>query len=239
MQKNNTNNTKIKKLEDSLISKIAAGEVIERPASIVKELVENSIDSGATQITINVVKAGKSMISISDNGCGMTHDDAILSFERHTTSKIQDVNDLFSINTLGFRGEALASIASVSKIEMITNTGDALATKIEIIGGKITNITTAGAPKGTQIKVENIFFNTPARKKYMKSDAVELEHIIDILTRYALANSKIHFKFLSNNREIIVTPGTDNLLSNIRNIYGKETEKNIIKINSSVEDITV
>ncbi|MBW6462472.1 MAG: DNA mismatch repair endonuclease MutL [DPANN group archaeon] len=231
---------KIKKLEDSLISKIAAGEVIERPASIVKELVENSIDSGATQVTVNVVKAGKKMISVSDNGCGMTYDDAIISFERHTTSKIVDIDDLFSIHTLGFRGEALASIASVSKIDMVTNTGDSsLATKIEIIGGKIYDVGSAGAPKGTSISVSDIFFNTPARKKYMKSDAVELEHIIDIVTRYALFNTKVHFRFLSEGREILSTPGTDDLLSNIRNIYGKETEKNVFGVDSSVEGIDV
>ena len=226
---------KIKKLEDSLISKIAAGEVIERPASIVKELVENSIDSGATQVTVNVVKAGKKMISVSDNGCGMTYDDAIISFERHTTSKICDVEDLFSIHTLGFRGEALASIASVSKISMVTNTGGASATKIDVVGGKISDVGSAGAPKGTSISVSDIFFNTPARKKYMKSDAVELEHIVDIVTRYALFNSKVHFRLLSESREVIATPGSDDLLSNIRNIYGKETEKNVFGVDSPVD----
>ncbi|MCK5341995.1 MAG: DNA mismatch repair endonuclease MutL, partial [Candidatus Heimdallarchaeota archaeon] len=226
---------KIKKLEDSLISKIAAGEVIERPASIVKELIENSIDSGATQVTVNVVKAGKKLISVSDNGCGMTYDDAIISFERHTTSKIRDVEDLFSIHTLGFRGEALASIASVSKISMVTNTGGASATKIDVVGGKISDVGSAGAPKGTSISVSDIFFNTPARKKYMKSDAVELEHIIDIVTRYALFNSKVHFKLLNEGREVISTPGSDDLLSNIRNIYGKETEKNVFGVDGLVD----
>ena len=226
---------KIKKLEDSLISKIAAGEVIERPASIVKELVENSIDSGATQVTVNVVKAGKKMISVSDNGCGMTYDDAIISFERHTTSKICDVEDLFSIHTLGFRGEALASIASVSKISMVTNMGGASATKIDVVGGKISDVGSAGAPKGTSISISDIFFNTPARKKYMKSDAVELEHIVDIVTRYALFNSKVHFRLLSEGREVIATPGSDDLLSNIRNIYGKETEKNVFGVDSPVD----
>ncbi|NOQ55423.1 MAG: DNA mismatch repair endonuclease MutL [Nanohaloarchaea archaeon] len=230
---------KIKKLEDSLISKIAAGEVIERPASIVKELVENSIDSGATQVTVNVVRAGKKLISVADNGCGMTYDDAIISFERHTTSKICDVDDLFSIHTLGFRGEALASIASVSKIEMVTNTGNSSATKIEVFGGVISDVGSAGAPRGTEIKVSDIFFNTPARKKYMKSDAVELEHIVDIVTRYALANPKVHFKLLSDTREIISTPGSDDLLSNIRNIYGRETEKNVVALDSSVKGIVV
>ncbi|NOQ38613.1 DNA mismatch repair endonuclease MutL, partial [archaeon] len=230
---------KIKKLDDSLISKIAAGEVIERPSSVVKELVENSIDADATQITVDVSKAGKKTVSVVDNGYGMTYDDAMLSFERHATSKIQDVDDLFSIHTLGFRGEALASISSVSKVEMITNAGGSEAVRISADGGKISDVSSLGAPRGTAVKVSDLFFNTPARKKYMKSDAVELEHIVDIVTRYALINPKIHFRLLNDGRPVLSTPGTDDMLANIRNIYGKETEKNVVPLKYSSDGIVV
>lgn len=230
---------KIKKLDDTLISKIAAGEVIERPASVVKELVENSIDADAIQITVDVSKAGKKLVAVTDNGYGMTYDDAMLSFERHATSKIQDVDDLFSIHTLGFRGEALASISSVSKVEMITNAGGSEAVRINVDGGKAADISSCGAPRGTEIKVSDLFFNTPARKKYMKSDAVELEHIVDIVTRYALINPKIHFRLLNDGRPVLSTPGTDDMLANIRNIYGRETEKNVVSLKYSSEGIEV
>ena len=230
---------RIRKLDDTLISKIAAGEVIERPASVVKELVENSIDAGATQVTVDVERAGKKLVSVTDNGCGMTYDDAIISIERHTTSKLADVDDLFSIHTLGFRGEALASIASVSRVEMITNAGGSEATRIEIEGGNIVDMSSCGAPGGTMVRVSDLFFNTPARKKYMKSDAVELEHIVDIVTRYALINPAIHFRLLSDGRSVLSTPGTDDMLSNIRNIYGKETEKNVVSLEYSSDGIEI
>ncbi len=230
---------RIKKLDDSLISKIAAGEVIERPASVVKELVENSIDADATQVTVDVSKAGKKMISVIDNGYGMTYDDAIISVERHTTSKLADIDDLFSIHTLGFRGEALASISSVSKVEMITNAGGSEAARISVDGGKISDVSSLGAPRGTAVNVSDLFFNTPARKKYMKSDAVELEHIVDIVTRYALINPGIHFRLLNDGRPILSTPGTDDMLANIRNIYGRETEKNVVPVEYSADGIGV
>ena len=183
----------IKLLDQSLINKIAAGEVIERPASVVKELIENAIDADASQITVEVKEGGKSFIKVSDNGNGMGKEDLKISIERHSTSKIKDVNDLFNINTLGFRGEALASIGAVSQLSIISKTIDKDAHQISVENGKIIEEKTVGAPQGTIVEVNNLFFNTPARKKYLKTIQQELSHITDIVTRYALINYKIFF----------------------------------------------
>src|SRR5262249_25735285 len=169
---------RIRVLSDQVANKIAAGEVVERPASVVKELLENSLDAGATRIRIDVGAGGKKLISIQDNGCGMVPDDAMLAFERHATSKIHDVKDLLGISTLGFRGEALPSIASVSRLQLETRTPeDRAGTRVEIAGGKLLKVEEAGVPPGTVILARDLFFNVPARKKFLKAESTELSHI--------------------------------------------------------------
>ncbi len=225
---------KIKVLSQDLINKIAAGEVIERPSSVVKELIENSIDSGATEILIEVKEGGKSYIKVQDNGSGMSEKDAMISIHRHSTSKINNVEDLFSINTLGFRGEALASIAAVSNLKITTRTSDSLEGNfLEIENGIIKYQTKIGSIIGTIIEVSNLFFNTPARKKYLDNMQNEARHITDIITRYALINPRISFKLISNNNLIINSPLTSDTLSNIVYIYGTEIGKNLLQINFS------
>lgn len=219
-------------LDDKLINKIAAGEVVERPAAVVKELIENSIDSGADQITITIGEGGKSRIKVHDNGCGMTKEDAVLSIHRHATSKIRDSEDLFRITTLGFRGEALASIAAVSHMRIITRTDKQIeGTQIDSEGSKIRSIKELGCNKGTIIEVSSLFYNTPARKKYMKSIRTEHNVIVDIVTRYSLANHGLFFRLYHDNKLIINSPKTTRFLDNIVFIYGSEVGKNLITIN--------
>lgn len=170
---------KISILDDAVVTKIAAGEVIERPASVVKELVENSIDAGAKRISIEVKDGGKRSIRVTDDGCGMDKNDAKLSLERHATSKLMNIDDLFSIRTLGFRGEALPSIASISKFEMITGDGGSVGTKLIAEGGKLKSQEGVGTPKGTSVTVDDLFFNTPARLKFQKSKTTELSNITE------------------------------------------------------------
>ncbi len=229
----------IKLLDQSLINKIAAGEVIERPASVVKELIENAIDADASQITVEVKEGGKSFIKVSDNGNGMGKEDLKISIERHSTSKIKDVNDLFNINTLGFRGEALASIGAVSQLSIISKTIDKDAHQISVENGKIIEEKTVGAPQGTIVEVNNLFFNTPARKKYLKTIQQELSHITDIVTRYALINYKIFFKLIHNGNVLINSAATDSLLNNIVEIYGKDVAKDLIEIDYKVKNMHV
>jgi DNA mismatch repair protein MutL len=218
------------KLDQDLINKIAAGEVVERPASVVKELIENSIDAKSDQIKIELKNSGKRKILIKDNGIGMSKEDALLSLERHTTSKIKDVDDLFRIKSLGFRGEALASIASVSDFSLLTNKQDLeIGHKIIAINNEIREEEIA-SPKGTTIIVKNLFENTPARKKYLSSDATELKHIIDIVSRYALAYPEISFTLTHNQLEILNAPA-GNLKDKIVSIYGNEIAENLIEVN--------
>lgn len=202
---------KIKVLPDNLANQIAAGEVVERPASVIKELVENAIDAGARRIQIDVELGGRRLMQISDDGMGMTRDDAILSFERHATSKISTLDDLSAIGTLGFRGEALASIASVAKVELTTKTEDSLeATRVLIEGGKFIDVKDAARDTGTTISVRDLFFNTPARRKFMRSEATENYHLTSIVTHYALAQPEIAFTLTNNGREVLrVTPARD------------------------------
>ena len=184
--------SKIRVLPDQLANQIAAGEVVERPASIVKELIENSLDAGATQIRVDIESGGRRLIKISDDGEWMIHDDAILAFERHATSKIKTAEDLGAIVTLGFRGEALASIASVSKVKLITQTKDDLVgAQVEINGGKLLNVKEVAFTRGTEFEIRSLFFNVPARLKFLKSEATESFHIANLVTHYALANPKI------------------------------------------------
>src|ERR1051326_3792017 len=193
--------SKIRVLPDSLANKIAAGEVVERPASIVKELIENSIDAGASRIEVVIESGGRRLIRVADDAEGMMRDDAILAFERHATSKLKTAEDLEAILTLGFRGEALASIASVSKVRLRTQTADDLVgTEIEINGGRMLNVRDIAFARGTELEIRDLFFNVPARRKFLKSEATESFHIANLVTHYALANPKLAFTLINNGR---------------------------------------
>ncbi len=202
---------KIKVLPDNLANQIAAGEVVERPASVIKELLENALDAGATRVQIDIELGGRRLMRVADDGHGMARDDAVLAFERHATSKIQTLEDLGKIRTLGFRGEALASIASVAKVELITKTSeDAAATRVYIEGGRLIDVKDAPRTAGTTISVRDLFFNTPARRKFMRSEATENYHLTNIVTHYALANPAIAFALTNNGREVLrVSPAKD------------------------------
>ncbi len=222
---------KIKVLSEDLINKIAAGEVIERPASVVKELVENSLDAGATRINIDIKDSGKKLIKISDNGYGMSSEDARNSILRHATSKINNVDDLFAIRTLGFRGEALASIAAVSKLSIITRQeNDLEGYHLTVEGGRVTNAGITGAERGTSIQVEDLFFNTPARKKFMKTDSVELRHIVEVVLRYALINEDVGFKLKHEKHELLNSPKTEDLRNNLASILGINLAKDLLLV---------
>ena len=216
---------KIILLSEDTINKIAAGEVIDRPSSIVKELVENSIDANATIITVDVKNGGKTLISVSDNGNGILKNDLHNVFLRHATSKIKDIKDLSKINTLGFRGEAMSSISAVSETELFTrNTKEAKGSHIMAKNGKFNEIRTIGYPIGTNVRVKNLFYNTPARKKFLKSDRTENNYITSVMEGFALSNTNISFKYISNEKTIFHTPGNGDLLSVIQCIYGLHTE---------------
>ena len=221
----------IKVLPSNLIDQIAAGEVIERPASAVKELVENSIDAGATQIDIKIDNGGKSLIYVSDNGCGMNKDNLQLSFRRHATSKLHTSEELMKLTTLGFRGEALPSIASVSKIQAKSNTDkNGNGYEIKIFGGKTENIIPTACAGGTAISINNLFFNPPARKKFLKSTNTEFRNVTNIIRRYMLSNPEIGFSFQSNDK-IIYNVKSSNLIDRIVNIFGKSMHSSLIPIN--------
>jgi DNA mismatch repair protein MutL len=222
-------------LSEAVANKIAAGEVVERPASVVKELLENSLDAGATRIKINVEAGGKRLIQVVDNGCGMVRDDAMLAFERHATSKIKDAEDLLSVATLGFRGEALPSIASVSRLRLETcaakNVSDDIGgTVIEINGGKINRVEGAGLPAGTSITVRDLFFNTPARKKFLKAESTELSHIASLVTHYALAHPDKHFELHSSTNAVLAAPPVAGYSERVYQVFGKETLEQLIAL---------
>jgi len=222
---------KIHVLSEAVANKIAAGEVVERPASVVKELLENALDAGATRIRISVEAGGKKLIQITDNGCGMVRDDALLAFERHATSKIKDAEDLLSVATLGFRGEALPSIASVSRLRLETRAAEEPAgTVIEINGGKIARVEEAGLPAGTAISVRDLFFNTPARKKFLKSESTELSHIASLVTHYALAHPDKHFELHSAANAMLVAPPVAGHSERVYQVFGKETLDQLIPV---------
>ncbi|MBR1729951.1 MAG: DNA mismatch repair endonuclease MutL [Selenomonadaceae bacterium] len=223
--------SKVKLLDSNTINKIAAGEVVERPASCVKELVENSIDAGATRIEIEIQNGGKSFIRITDNGIGMNHEDASLAIRRHATSKIKSVDDLFEVSTLGFRGEALPTITSVSKFLMRTRSeGSELGTLIKVEGGIDKDFQEIGCALGTTIQVEDLFFNTPARKKFLKTPNTEGTKIHDYVVKLALSRPSISFKFINGNRNAITTPGNGDLFDTITSIYGREISDSLLKI---------
>ncbi len=223
---------RINLLDEITINKIAAGEVVERPASIVKELVENSIDAGADRIIIEVENGGKSLIKITDNGCGIPSSEVKKCFLRHATSKIDKIDDLFNLFTLGFRGEALASICAVSKLEMTTKFEDeAVGTKITLVGGNVESKEAVGANTGTSIVIKDLFFNTPARKKFLKTDHAELMNITDIVNKLAIGYPNVKFRYLNTGKLMVNTPGDGKLLSAVRSIYSRETAENLIEIN--------
>ncbi len=222
-------------LDTATINKIAAGEVIERPASVVKELIENSIDANSTQITINIQEGGKKAIEIIDNGVGISHDDVILSLQRHTTSKIKTADDLFAIHTLGFRGEALASIVSVAIVDIYTRTKEEeLGTHVIIEGGTTALEEQTSIPIGTRILVKNLFFNVPVRKKFLKTTSTEVNHITEYVTKLALSHPQIAFSLKHNEKSIITAPKGD-LLSQIATIFGNNIAKACFPVNNMEE----
>lgn len=231
---------KIKKLDRSISNKIAAGEVIDRPASVIKELVENSVDARATTIVIEIKDAGKTFIRVSDNGIGINKEDLELAFERHATSKIKSDSDIYSIKSLGFRGEALASIASVSDIEIITKTLDNKAgIKGEFKNGRIVNKQDIGCPQGTTIIVKDLFYNIPARFKFLKSNSSETNHISSIVNKLALSHPEIAVTYIVDNKIIFATQGDKEIYNTIHTIYGKSISKNLIKIYDKENDMSI
>lgn len=224
--------SKIRVLADHVANQIAAGEVVERPASVAKELVENSIDAGATRITIEIEAGGRRLLKVSDDGEGMVRDDAVLAFERHATSKIRASEDLAAIGTLGFRGEALASIASVAKVELTTSTeGAASATRVAIEGGRMRDVKDAAHPRGTTIAVRDLFFNVPARRKFLRAEATETFHLTNLVTHYALAHPEIAFTFVNNGREVIRASPAKDLRERAYQIFGGDFLENLLEVN--------
>lgn len=224
-------NRKINILDDLTINKIAAGEVVEAPYSVVKELIENAIDSNASTIVLEIKQGGKKYIRITDNGVGIKEEYVEKAFMRHSTSKITNINDLNTITSLGFRGEALASISAVSQIEMVTRTSDQQhGMQIKLVGGKVESKKMVGCPIGTTIIVKNLFFNTPARLKFMKSNGAETMKITEIITRLSLSNPNISFKYINNNNIMFITPGNNSLSKAIVSVFNTDTFKNLISM---------
>ena len=230
----------IQVLDEQTINKIAAGEVVERPSSVVKELVENAIDAGATEITIEVAGGGEELIRVSDNGKGMTREDAQLAVLRHATSKIRSADDLTQVLSLGFRGEALASISAVSRFTLQTRQeGDQLGTEIVIEGGTMLRTEDAGCGLGTTISVEDLFFNTPARKKFLKKPQTETTNINYIVTKLSLSHPEIAFKLIANQKMLVSTPGTNKLFDTIGSLYGAKVAEEILPIDKTEDGVTV
>ncbi len=232
--------TQIKILPEILSNKIAAGEVVERPSSVVKELVENALDAASTRITIEVENGGRSLIRVADNGIGMGHDDALLSLERYATSKIYKDNDLFSISTLGFRGEALPSIAAVSKFTLTTN-DDTVHTGTEIVveGGKIKRVSEVGAPKGTMVTIKQLFFNMPARKKFLKTTGTEIGHITDAVSGVTLAWPGTYFKLLHNGKVVNRWSIKSDPIERVVDVLGKTIKNDLHRIRFNIDDLSV
>ena len=227
-------------LDELTINQIAAGEVIERPASVVKELVENSIDAGATSVSVEIKNGGISYIRITDNGKGIMPDDMDMAFERHATSKIRKAEDLETVTSMGFRGEALASIASISHVEVVSKAlGNDIGCRVEMKGGNMLNKEEAGCPQGTTITVTDLFYNTPVRYKFLKKDFTEAGYIEDVITRIALVHPEIAIKLINSGKTIIQTPGNGELKTVIYNIYGKDIAENIINVDYTYDDIRV
>jgi DNA mismatch repair protein MutL len=223
--------SRIRILPEAVANKIAAGEVVERPASVVKELLENALDAGAKTIRVETEVGGKRMIRVIDDGHGMTHDDALLAFERHATSKLRAVDDLLSISTLGFRGEALPTIAAVSRLLLETrDESEAEGTRLEFAGGKLVSVKPAGLPAGTTISVADLFYSVPARRKFLKSDTTELGHIASLVTHYALANPDKHFVLSTPTQEIVNSPPAEKLADRIYQLFGRQSMEELVEI---------
>jgi DNA mismatch repair protein MutL len=223
-------------LSDQVANQIAAGEVVDRPASVVKELLENALDAGARRIVIAVEGGGRKLIRIADDGSGMVRDDALLAFERHATSKLRSSDDLLSIATLGFRGEALPSIASIARVEMMTRAaGESAGTRLEIAGGKLLLCEEAGAPPGTTLTVRDLFFNTPARRKFLKSETTELAHVTALVTHYALAHPDKHFELHSATHALLVAPPVRQPAERIFQIFGQDTLDQLLPLAAEIE----
>jgi DNA mismatch repair protein MutL len=222
---------KIHVLSEAVANKIAAGEVVERPASVVKELLENALDAGSTRIKIQIEAGGKKLIQITDNGGGMVRDDALLAFERHATSKLRNAEDLLSVATLGFRGEALPSIASVSRLRLETRAAEeASGTVVEINGGRIFKVEEAGLPAGTSITIRDLFFNMPARRKFLKAESTELSHIASLVTHYALAHPDKHFELHSASHAMLVAPPVAGYGERVYQVFGKDVLDQLLPI---------
>jgi DNA mismatch repair protein MutL len=228
--------SKIRVLSDHVANQIAAGEVVERPASVAKELVENSIDAGARRVEVDVEAGGRRLLRVSDDGEGMTRDDAVLAFERHATSKITSAEDLARVSTLGFRGEALASIASVARVELITQQeGEAEGARVLIEGGRMRDVAPAARPRGTTISVRDLFFNIPARRKFLRSEATESFHLTNLVTHYALAHPEISFALTNNGREVLRASAAENLRERAYQIFGAEFLENLLEVEGGHE----
>jgi len=230
---------RIRVLSDQVANQIAAGEVVDRPASVVKELLENALDAGATRIRVEVEAGGRKLIRIADNGHGMNRDDALLAFERHATSKLRTADDLLSIATLGFRGEALPSIASVSRVTLETAEdsspdGATAGTRIEIAGGKILHVDDAALPRGTTIAVADLFFNTPARRKFLRAESTELSHVTALVTHYALVHPEKHFELLSATHTVVSAPPVTRTAERIYQIFGKDTLAQLLPVAAEI-----
>ena len=229
---------KIHIMDEILANKIAAGEVVERCSSVVKELVENSIDAGATEIKVELIEAGTKEIKVIDNGTGMEQEDAVNAFQRHATSKLSSEEDLYRIDTLGFRGEALPSIASVSEVVLTTSTGG-VGTVVKINGGKLIAVERGDARKGTIFQVKNLFYNTPARLKHLKSLYAELASITDYMNKIALSHPSIQFRLSNNGNEILNTDGSNHLLKTIKAVYGLNVARKMIEVSAEDDDYTI
>src|SRR6266852_2264829 len=223
--------SRIRILPEAVANRIAAGEVVERPASVVKELLENALDAGAKTIRVEVEAGGKRMIRVIDDGYGMSHDDALLAFERHATSKLRSAEDLLSIPTLGFRGEALPTIAAVSRLLLETRAEeDAEGTRVEFAGGKLVNVKSAGLPPGTTVSVADLFYSVPARRKFLKSETTELGHIASLVTHYALANPGRQFILTTPTQQIVDCSPVERLAERVYQLFGKQSFDELIEI---------
>ncbi len=229
---------KIQVLDQDIANKIAAGEVVERPGSVIKELVENALDAGAQHITVEIQNGGVTYMRVTDDGCGMNREDARNCFLRHATSKIKDISDLYAIETLGFRGEALAAISAVSRVELITSTGE-IGTRLTLEGGKETSCEEAGAPCGTTIIVRDLFFNTPARMKFLKTDRSEGAYIAALMDRLALSNPHVSFKLIQDGKATLSTDGSGKLLDVIYAVFGKDVTKGMLQADATLQQVRV
>ncbi|MGQ9581954.1 MAG: DNA mismatch repair endonuclease MutL [Thermoplasmatota archaeon] len=229
---------RIRVLPPETVAKIAAGEVVERPASVVKELVENALDAGAAHIVAEVERGGKRLIRVSDDGCGMSREDSIKAFERHATSKISSAEDLSSVTTLGFRGEALAAIAAVARVRLTTRPqGEPEATEVRAEGGRVTDARAASRSQGTTVEVRELFYNVPARRKFMRSDGVEADHVLDVLTSYALARPDVGFRVVSNSREILSLPPAESLGERVAGVFGVQVFRELLPVMGACREL--